>query len=124
MLMNWLLVRRRLRCVVRVLGVCLLVLCGPTKSVQETWGQDALEQEAAPLHQQIDQLIAQADPEFAQGVSKPASDAEFLRRVYLDLTGRIPTAAQARMFFADSAAGKRASLIDQLFASPQHARHL
>ena len=111
--MYWLISPHKSLCLVG-LSACSLVFYGAQASADD----------AAPLHQQIDRLIAQADPEFSQRVSKPASDAEFLRRVYLDLTGRIPTAAQARMFFADSAAGKRASLIDQLIASPQHARHL
>src|SRR3989442_855739 len=43
-----------------------------------------------------------------------SSDSEFLRRVYLDLIGRIPSAEQARQFLADSAADKRYKLIDNL----------
>src|SRR5262245_20118015 len=75
-----------------------------------------------PLHQRIDQLIAAG----ASGSSAASitSDAEFLRRVSLDLTGTIPTAAEARAFLADTDPHKRARLIDQLLASPEHARHL
>jgi hypothetical protein len=47
-----------------------------------------------------------------------ANDQEFLRRVMLDLTGRIPTPAEVREFLADNAADKRARLIDQLIGSP------
>ena len=47
-----------------------------------------------------------------------ATDQEFLRRVMLDLTGRIPTPAEVREFLADKAADKRARLIDQLIGSP------
>ncbi|HEX6095162.1 MAG TPA: DUF1549 and DUF1553 domain-containing protein [Thermoanaerobaculia bacterium] len=47
----------------------------------------------------------------------PASDAEFLRRVTLDLTGAIPTAAEAQAFLADTAPDKRARKIDALLAS-------
>src|SRR5687767_7534684 len=36
-----------------------------------------------------------------------STDAEFFRRVTLDLTGRIPTAAELREFLADKAANKR-----------------
>ncbi|MFO0850454.1 MAG: DUF1549 and DUF1553 domain-containing protein [Gemmataceae bacterium] len=53
-----------------------------------------------------------------------ASDAEFLRRAYLDLTGVIPTAAQARAFLEDKDPAKRARLIDELLASPKYGRHL
>ena len=45
------------------------------------------------------------------------SDHEFIRRVTLDLTGRIPTAAEVRAFIADSKPGKRDRLIDQLLTS-------
>jgi hypothetical protein len=41
----------------------------------------------------------------------PADDAAFVRRVYLDLVGRIPTAAEARAFIDDKAADKRAKLV-------------
>lgn len=52
-----------------------------------------------------------------------SSDAEFLRRVSLDLTGRPPTADEARAFLADPAPDKRERLIDRLLASPHYARH-
>jgi hypothetical protein len=47
-----------------------------------------------------------------------ATDQEFLRRVMLDLTGRIPTPSEVREFLADTAKDKRARLIDQLIGSP------
>lgn len=53
-----------------------------------------------------------------------SSDAEFLRRVCLDLTGRPPTADEARKFLADQTPDKRERLIDGLLGSPQYARHL
>lgn len=46
-----------------------------------------------------------------------SGDEEFLRRVYLDLTGTIPTAAEVLAFTADTASDKRARKIDQLLAS-------
>jgi hypothetical protein len=73
-----------------------------------------------PLHDRIDQAIAAALPDF----DKQADDAEFLRRITLDLTGAIPTAAEARAFFKDTSSTKRPQLIDRLLASPEHARHL
>jgi hypothetical protein len=47
-----------------------------------------------------------------------ATDQEFLRRVMLDLTGRIPTPGEVREFLAGNAADKGARLIDQLIGSP------
>ncbi|QDU50724.1 DUF1549 domain-containing protein [Gimesia panareensis] len=77
-----------------------------------------------PLHQQIDSLIAGGNPQFEQQAASLADDATFLRRVTLDLTGTIPSADEVRTFVADSAPDKRSQLIDQLLASPEHARRL
>jgi hypothetical protein len=73
----------------------------------------------APLHARIDALIAEAHP---AGQAPLANDADFLRRAYLALHGVIPTAEQARAFFADTAPDKRATLVDALTADPEFAR--
>jgi Protein of unknown function (DUF1549)/Protein of unknown function (DUF1553) len=53
--------------------------------------------------------------------SDVAGDAEFLRRVYLDTVGCLPTPEEARAFLADTAADKRSKIIDKLLAHPLHA---
>jgi len=53
----------------------------------------------------------------------PASDETFLRRIYLDLAGRIPTAAEARAFLESSESGKRDALIDELLQRESYASH-
>jgi hypothetical protein len=50
-----------------------------------------------------------------------ASDEEFLRRVFLDVIGLIPSAAQARRFLEDRSPDKRASLVDDLLQRPEYA---
>lgn len=50
-----------------------------------------------------------------------ADDATFLRRVYLDLVGTIPTADEARQFLKDADPQKRTKLIDRLLADPRFA---
>jgi hypothetical protein len=76
-------------------------------------------EDATPLSSRIDQLIAAA----ADGLLAPQStDAEFCRRVYLDLAGRIPSLEETRAFLADSDAEKRTNLIDRLLASEDHVR--
>jgi hypothetical protein len=77
-----------------------------------------------PLHRKIDELVAAKSADFAKSDAGPASDAEFFRRLHLDLCGRIPTSAEARAFFADQVPNKRTALIDKLLASPEHARHM
>src|SRR4051794_20327536 len=71
-----------------------------------------------PLHQRIDELVTAKSPDFARFDAGPASDAEFFRRLHLDLCGRIPTSAEARAFLADRGPDKRTALIDRLLASP------
>lgn len=48
------------------------------------------------------------------------SDAEFIRRVYLDITGRIPSATDVTAFLADTSANKRDALVDKLVGSPEY----
>jgi hypothetical protein len=52
-----------------------------------------------------------------------ADDAEFLRRVYLDVAGRIPSVDEARSFLADKAPDKREQLIEKLLAGDDYVDH-
>ncbi len=52
--------------------------------------------------------------------SPTCDDATFIRRVSVDLCGRLPTPAEARMFLEDKSADKRAKLIDKLLDSPDY----
>jgi hypothetical protein len=57
---------------------------------------------------------------------KPAprtTDAQFLRRIYLDLVGVIPTHEEAVAFLDDPSPEKRTQLIDKLLADPRYAQH-
>lgn len=47
------------------------------------------------------------------------SDEEFIRRVTLDLTGRIPSADAVTTFLADNSASKRDALVDSLIGTPE-----
>ncbi|WP_020474298.1 DUF1549 domain-containing protein [Zavarzinella formosa] len=76
------------------------------------------------LHQRIDQKIAAGLANYDQLAAPLAGDAEFLRRITLDLTGRIPPAAETRAFLADKSSDKRTKLIDKLLASPEYARRM
>jgi hypothetical protein len=75
-----------------------------------------------PLTQRIDQEIHRGLK--GTPAAALADDAEFLRRVTLDLTGIIPSSADARAFLNDKSADKRAQLIAKLLASDGYARHL
>jgi hypothetical protein len=49
------------------------------------------------------------------------TDSEFVRRVYLDLTGRIPTLDQAQTFLSNTASDRRSCLVEQLMTSDAYA---
>jgi hypothetical protein len=53
--------------------------------------------------------------------SDPAPDAEFLRRVTLDVIGTLSTPEEIRAFLADDSPTKRSRTIDRLLAHPMHA---
>jgi hypothetical protein len=55
--------------------------------------------------------------------SAPSDDAKFLRRVHLDLIGRLPTPDEVRAFLADGDSQKRRRVIDQLLQRPEYANH-
>jgi hypothetical protein len=69
----------------------------------------------------IDQLIWKKMAADGVAPAPRTSDTEFLRRIYLDLTGRIPAPEQADRFLSDNDANKRVRLIDELLASPSYA---
>ena len=53
----------------------------------------------------------------------PADDATFVRRIYLDIAGRIPTYQETTKFLASRESDKRTQLIDQLLGSDDYASH-
>ena len=52
------------------------------------------------------------------------TDAQLVRRLYLDIVGRIPTEQEAQTFLADASSGKRATLINTLLNSPGYTMHM
>jgi hypothetical protein len=76
-----------------------------------------------PLRELVDQSVRSAWTEHEVTPAERSSDAEFLRRVYLDLVGTIPTAEEVVAFLDDESAEKRAVLIDRLLKDPRFAQH-
>ena len=78
---------------------------------------------AQQLAEQIDQHLAKRWVETKTEPAARADDAEFLRRLYLDLAGRIPSAEETRTFLEDKRSDKRARLVEKLLTSPRYATH-
>jgi len=72
---------------------------------------------------QIDQLVNQGLRQNDLQPNGPISDQQFVRRIYLAASGRIPTAEEAREFLADGATDKRDALIDKLLESEGYVSH-
>jgi hypothetical protein len=88
----------------------------PSKPAGEVLDAQAL---AARIDQYINARLGQSGV-----IPAPlADDAEFLRRVYLDLIGRIPRVAEARAFLDDPSPEKRRRLVERLLDSPQYVTH-
>jgi hypothetical protein len=86
----------------------------PRVGVRRSRAQD----EARALAAAIDRILVAKWAEAKVNPAPRADDAEFLRRLALDLTGKIPTAAEARDFLDDSRPDKREALVDRLLDSP------
>jgi len=76
-----------------------------------------------PLGEFIDQQIRQGWSDNEIQASPVAGDEEWVRRVYLDLVGRIPTLTEAREFLADKNPRKRAILVDALLENEDYVRN-
>jgi len=63
---------------------------------------------------------------WADAQVKPAAktnDAEFMRRIYLDIVGQIPSLEEAEKFLADRNSSKREKLVDALLKDDRYADH-
>jgi hypothetical protein len=69
----------------------------------------------------IDEHIFTKMRQMGVAPAPPADDGAFLRRLFVDLGGRVPTAEEAATFLADLAPDKRAAAIDRVLASDDYA---
>ena len=92
------------------------------------WHADAADAQpprgrAMTLATEIDRQIAQRWDESSVTPAPLADDAEFLRRVWLDIAGKLPPPSNVREFLADERPGKRGMAIDELLDSPGYVTH-
>ncbi|MGH9720625.1 MAG: DUF1553 domain-containing protein [Bryobacteraceae bacterium] len=104
---HFLQVERRARRAIHERAGKLNAALGPAAAVQA---------ESLPIRNFIDQEILSRLASKNIPVARLTTDEEFVRRIYLDLTGRIPSSAQIREFLADP---NRDALIDKLLYSAE-----
>ncbi|MBL8798434.1 MAG: DUF1553 domain-containing protein [Planctomycetia bacterium] len=101
----------------RVLAsLALTLLAGPAFAAEPSDGP-------RKLAGRIDRLLAARWTDERVVPVGRSEDAEFLRRAYLDLTGKIPPVGVVRCFLADPAPDKRRVLIERLLDGPGYVTH-
>ena len=84
-------------------------------------GEKLADRPAVSEHNFIDGHVYRRLSQLQIEPAEVCSDADFLRRVYLDLIGTLPTADEARRFLADERPDRRAVLVDELLKRPEFA---
>jgi hypothetical protein len=74
-----------------------------------------------PANNYIDKLVFAKLKMLSIPPSDLCTDAEFIRRAYLDVCGILPSPKEVRDFLADGSSNKRARLIDALLERPEYA---
>ena len=101
------------------LGLACL-LTGPAVAAE---GEAFTTGSSDPLIQYIDEQIRTGWADNEVTPSDVADDAEWLRRVYLDLVGHIPDVETVQAFLADKDESKRSKMVDQLLDDPHYVRN-
>ena len=68
----------------------------------------------------VDELALKKWKQLSLQPARLSSDTQFLRRVYLDLIGTLPTEEEVVAFVADTAPDKRSKTIDRLLERPEY----
>jgi hypothetical protein len=101
------------RCALLPLLFTVLIFAGPALAASTP----------ADIAKQVDRVIDLRLEKEKIPPSLKAVDAEILRRLYLDLIGRVPTLAEATAFLESREADKRSKLIERLLKRHEYGRH-
>lgn len=77
----------------------------------------------AAAAENVDLRITNGLAKEGKSINELSSDEVFVRRIYLDVTGRIPTPQEAESFFTNSDPDKRRQLIDELLVTDGYRSH-
>jgi hypothetical protein len=93
----------------------------PVPVLRPVSAQAAANYPQVPTPTRIDELVVEKLRKLGVVPSDLCTDAEFLRRASLDLTGTLPPAGEVAAFAADSSPNKRQEKIDELMSRPTYA---
>lgn len=111
--------------------VMIVVLCtawpiAASAQVQPAQGQPARlspDQAAAQVDARLSGELFQSSAEGTAALAPPTDDQTFLRRVTLDLTGKLPTPAEVTAFSLDPSGDKRTRAVSNLLSRPDYGRN-
>lgn len=109
----------------KVLSICCLsLLLHPSLPADEKPDQRPAERPSVTSSATAVDAVFQKSWKDEAVTSAPlADDSEFLRRVYLDLAGRIPSVAEQREFIDSKANNKRSVVVEEILDSPAFVRN-
>ncbi|HSG72765.1 MAG TPA: DUF1549 domain-containing protein, partial [Planctomycetaceae bacterium] len=96
----------------------LLMVCG---SVSALWADDELLPADRPISEVVDDYIDAKLAEKQIEPTAPATDEVFLRRLTLDLAGRIPTRSELVAYRESADPAKKTQTIERLLNAPDFA---
>ena len=96
---------------------------GKVSTFRATVPLGAVVDKLPPVRNYIDTLVIAKLKTIGMPPSDVCDDTTFLRRVTLDITGRMPTPEEMKDFLASKDANKRAARIDALIDSPDYAEY-
>jgi len=109
----------------RATSFMIVVLLAAAASLPAAGAVSPYEAAAWPISANaVDREVEKSLKSAGLSLRAPASDAVFIRRVYLDALGAMPTGAETRAFLADADPGKRAALVDKLLEREEFVDYL
>src|SRR5215469_9744098 len=87
-------------------------------------GAEELPPPERPIEEVVDSLVNAGIAAAGKTAAPPVDDSEFVRRVTLDLAGRIPSVPEVRSYVESAEPDKKARLVDRLLSSPDFAYHV
>lgn len=101
----------------------LILVYGIMVTMPFASGQDRQPPPADVVAAAIDEIFVESWQTEQVVPAVEAGDSEFLRRLYLDLSGRIPAVSEVRAFLEDDRPDKRSRLVEHLLDEPAFVRH-
>jgi hypothetical protein len=99
------------------------LLCGLAPPLRADGTPNRKPRDVAAVAARIDELVAKGWADAGIEPAPVADDAEFLRRLHLDVAGRIPAVSEVRAFLADPRPDKRQREVERLLTGPRYVNH-